>query len=92
MCSAMQEIGFKTYVEQQYHSKLLTSFIYPDSQNFDFKQMHDYLYEQDIIIYPGKCTAQPTFRIANIGDLSQDDINYFIACLREYLKDKNIVI
>lgn len=70
----------------KYHSKLITSIIEPTIKNYNFKKMHDYFYANGITIYPGKIGQVHTFRIANIGDLTKNDIQLFLTLLKKYLK------
>lgn len=48
--------------------------------------MHDYFYANGITIYPGKLNQLNSFRVANIGDLSKDDIELFLTLLEKYLQ------
>jgi len=36
--------------------------------------MYDFLAERNFVIYPGKKTKAPTFRIGSIGDLNFKDM------------------
>jgi 2-aminoethylphosphonate-pyruvate transaminase len=85
LLEGMRDIGFKTLVEPQFHAMLLTAFIEPDHPRYDFDAMHDFFFARGITIYPGKCPGHHTFRIANIGDLSIDDMALFLNLMREYL-------
>jgi aspartate aminotransferase-like enzyme len=45
--------------------------------------MHDLLFERGFTIYPGKGAKVGTFRLANMGDITPDDMTRFVAALRE---------
>ena len=77
--------GLDHLVADKSHSKIVTSFVEPDCEGFDFQAMHDFFYAQGFTIYPGKIENLRTFRIANIGDISHKDIESFLALLDEYL-------
>ncbi|WP_343032843.1 hypothetical protein [Cytobacillus depressus] len=47
--------------------------------------MHDFFYENGITIYPGKLDDRNTFRVANIGQITDYDIKKFITLLEQYL-------
>jgi len=81
-----KELGLQHLVQPKDHGKLITSFIEPSSKKFDFNQFHDYLYDQGFTIYPGKLGSNNTFRIANIGDITQDDIEKFLVELKGYFE------
>lgn len=78
------EIGFKTYIDEEDQSKIITLYSLP--KNIEFEKLHDYLYEYGITIYPSKFN-KTSFRIANIGDLTEEDINFFIEKLRDFINE-----
>jgi 2-aminoethylphosphonate-pyruvate transaminase len=79
----LKELGLKYLVDDKYHSKIITSIFIPDGVDFD--DMHDYFYERDFTIYPGKVADFNTFRVANIGDIDYQDMEAFLILLEEYL-------
>jgi len=83
-------LGFKFLVRDNYHAKILSSIIEPDDSNYNFIEMHDYLYERGFTIYPGKGAKQNSFRLANMGEIYKEDIKKFLVCLEAYIKLKNI--
>ncbi len=85
MFQGMVQMGFAPLLPESYHSKILTTFLEPKCPNYNFDSMHDFLYKKGITIYPGKIDSRGTFRISNLGDLSQEDIAYFLSTVREYL-------
>lgn len=88
--TGLEKLGFKFLVDDKVHAKILTSIIEPDDDNYNFTEMHDYLYERGFTIYPGKGAKQNTFRIANMGEIYKEDIVNFLDCLTAYKKMKNI--
>ena len=48
--------------------------------------MHDYLYKKGFTIYPGKLAGQNTFRIANMGAITENDMEHFIEALKQYFE------
>lgn len=91
MYNGMLELGFRPLLEKKYHSKILTAFFEPESENYSFDSMHDFLFSRGVTIYPGKVSRLNTFRISNIGDLRMGDIDIFLGYLKEYLVEKKIV-
>ena len=85
----MQALGFKTYVAREYQSPIITSFLYPENKNFDFKEMYDYIKENGYAIYPGKVTDIDTFRIGNIGEIYLEDIERITEIFKNFLALKN---
>jgi 2-aminoethylphosphonate-pyruvate transaminase len=90
LLDGLQAAGLELLLPKSQHSKLLTAIVEPDSPGYDFMEMHDYFYENDITIYPGKGAKQDTFRIANIGEIDYRDILVFNKLLLQYFEEKKI--
>lgn len=86
LIKGMDELGVPHLVHPKDHGKLITAFIEPTSKKYDFNDLHDYLYVQGFTIYPGKLGSQNTFRIANIGDITKNDIEEFLVRLKGYFE------
>jgi len=86
LVDGMNRLGFETYVPTEAQSKLITTFMEPACDKYDFHAMHDYLYERGFTIYPGKLDRVGTFRIANIGAISDRDIEAFLEVLGQYVR------
>jgi 2-aminoethylphosphonate aminotransferase len=86
LVAGLSRLGLKHLISKENHSKLITAIIEPDCTAFDFNYMHDYFYKNGITIYPGKLTNLKSFRIANIGDLTSDDMELFLRLLEKYLQ------
>lgn len=86
LVAGLSRLGLKHLISKENHSKLITAIMEPDCAEYDFNQMHDYFYSNGITIYPGKLTHLKYFRIANIGDLNQDDMDLFLTLLEKYLQ------
>jgi len=85
LMKGMKDLKIQALLPVGIHSKLLTTFIDPDCEDYSFNAMHDYLFAKGITIYPGKISEENTFRIANIGAIDKDDIAKFILHMKEYL-------
>jgi 2-aminoethylphosphonate-pyruvate transaminase len=92
LVTGLKKLGFKFLVEDKFHAKILTSIIEPKDDNYNFTEMHDYLFKQGFTIYPGKGAKQNTFRIANMGEIYEEDIIRFLKCLGNYIKLKTISV
>ena len=92
LMSGMKRLNFSCLIPESQHSKLLTAFYEPEDRRYQFKAMHDYLYERGITIYPGKLIEVNTFRIANIGDLYPEDMQTFISTLEAFLNESNVKV
>lgn len=78
-------LGLKRLVSDEDHSHIITSVCIPDIEGFSFEEMHDRLYAKGITVYPGKISDSNTFRIANIGAITKDDVLLFLGELKSYL-------
>lgn len=85
--NGLEEIGLKKLVSEKDSSMLLTTIIEPESDQYDFEELHDFLYKNGITIYPGKVSSKRTFRIANIGEIYPEDMEKVIIKLKEYFKN-----
>ena len=81
----MKSLGFHPVVRLKNNSAVITA--YHEPAGFDFNKFHNYLKERDFIIYPGKLANNKTFRIANIGDITVDEVNRFLSHVEEYMKN-----
>ncbi len=86
LMKGIARLGLTHLVNKYHHSKIITAIIEPHSMNYDFNEMHDYFYSKGVTIYPGKLEEMNTFRVANIGDITYKDIEYFVELLEQYLK------
>ena len=85
LVSGLEKIGFRFLVRKEYQSKLLTAILEPRDMNYNFSEMHDFFYTKGFTIYPGKCSSQNTFRIANIGEITWNDIEQFLSNMKTYI-------
>ena len=49
--------------------------------------MHGWLKERGYVIYPGKLTDRDTFRIGNIGEIYDSDVEKILALFAQYTKE-----
>jgi 2-aminoethylphosphonate-pyruvate transaminase len=90
--SAMQAMGFRTYLEAKDQGCILTSFLYPEDPNFSFREFYERLSEKGHIIYPGKLSHADCFRIGHIGRIGSADVRALMAAIAETLDEMNVVI
>jgi 2-aminoethylphosphonate-pyruvate transaminase len=87
LIKGIEPLGLTHLVKEKHHAKLITAIIEPTYENYDFNVLHDYLYERGVTIYPGKVAELNTFRVANIGELEEKDIQLFLYLLKQYLEN-----
>ncbi|MCM3745165.1 2-aminoethylphosphonate--pyruvate transaminase [Sporosarcina luteola] len=86
LIAGIKKLGLTHLVAPEHHSKIVTAIVEPDCKAYNFESMHDYFYTNGITIYPGKHANLNSFRVANIGDLTKNDIELFLALLEKYLQ------
>lgn len=86
------KFGFRNIINRELQAGLGVTVKYPDDENWSFEKVHDYCYERGFTIYPGKTSAQNTFRLCVLGAITKEDIEDFFIVLYEALKENNIQI
>ncbi len=72
LVEGMRKAGFTTLLPDEVQSPIITSFLYPEA-GFSFQAFYEELKQRGFVIYPGKISEAPTFRIGNIGDVFPQD-------------------
>ena len=79
---AMLGHGFQTLVPLADQSPVITTFLY--KENFDFKDFYHYFKDNGFLLYSGKLPDYDAFRIGNIGEIKDEDVERFLALLDAY--------
>jgi 2-aminoethylphosphonate-pyruvate transaminase len=79
----MEELGFRYYIRPEDQGWIISTFIEPKHPNYDFKKLYQFLVDRGIVIYPGKLSKFPTFRIGTIGELHESDMKSCIQHIRD---------
>lgn len=87
----MAEMGFEAYLAPEDQSYVITAFRYPKHPAFQFEALYGRLSELGFVIYPGKLTTEPCFRIGTIGRLSPPDIDALLAAMRRVMEEMGAV-
>jgi len=77
----MKQLGFDCVVEDEKQSPFITTFKYPGSAQFDFKTLYERLKQAGFVIYPGKVTDTPCFRIGHIGEVYPQDMENLLQAI-----------
>jgi len=88
----LKKMGFHFLLPEAQQSGILLAVLEPSNPEYSFDAMHDFLYQRDYTIYPGKGAKEATFRLSVLGDLHKNDIEGFLATLGEYLDQAGIKI
>lgn len=83
----LAEIGLESVIDRQIQGKLVVTVKAPEDDRFDFNRLHDYCYERGFTIYPGKMFGLKTFRLCNLGVITEEDIDDFFGVAREAFRE-----
>jgi 2-aminoethylphosphonate-pyruvate transaminase len=78
LAAGMQRLGFQLYLDPTVQAPIIATFCTPDDRPFEFETFYRRLAAMGFVIYPGKLTKVPSFRIGCIGDLRPDDFKRLI--------------
>jgi 2-aminoethylphosphonate-pyruvate transaminase len=74
LVAGMSAMGFEQYLAPQDQSYIITTYRYPRDPEFSFEAFYSQLSELGFLIYPGKLSQEPCFRIGTIGRMDVKDI------------------
>jgi 2-aminoethylphosphonate-pyruvate transaminase len=81
----LKQLGFDTYIDEELQSPIITTFLFPYA-GFNFKDFYHYVKARGFVLYPGKLTDIDTFRIGNIGEIYEGDIQKLCYIIEEYMR------
>ena len=84
LMAGMAERGFATFIDKTQQAPVIVTFRTPDAW-FDFQTFYDFLHARGIVIYPGKLTRTPSFRIGCIGAIGPADMRRALDAIDAYL-------
>lgn len=80
----LKKIGFQAYISEEKQSPIITTFLFPDDC-FNFEHFYTFVKERGYVLYPGKLTNENTFRIGNIGEIYEADIEELCDIIESYM-------
>jgi 2-aminoethylphosphonate-pyruvate transaminase len=81
----MSKLSVKAVLPAEHQSNTITSYYLP--AGLSYQVLHDRLKERGYVIYAGQGQLEPTiFRIANMGALSQQDLEGFLSAFQNVLE------
>lgn len=80
----LEKIGFQAYLSEEKQSPIITTLLFPDDC-FNFEHFYTFVKERGYVLYPGKLTNENTFRIGNIGEIYQADIEELCNIIESYM-------
>jgi 2-aminoethylphosphonate-pyruvate transaminase len=87
LVAGMRDLGFEAYLSEEDQSPIITTYRYPDA-NFRFDEFYSKLSDLGFVIYPGKLTQEPCFRIGTIGRITADDVSNLLDAIKGVMLQK----
>jgi 2-aminoethylphosphonate-pyruvate transaminase len=81
LVAGMAEMGFEQYLAPKDQSYIITTYRYPANSEFSFEAFYGQLSEMGFLVYPGKLSQEPCFRIGTIGRLGENDIERLLEAI-----------
>ena len=86
----MSKLGFRSYLTAEVQSHIITSFHYPEDSRFDIADFYRRVSDRGFILYPGKISLCNTFRIGNIGRLTEADMKQVVHAIGEVVTEMGL--
>jgi 2-aminoethylphosphonate-pyruvate transaminase len=83
LVEGLEGLGFRPLIAPEHRSPIITSFLYPEAASFSFEELYAALKRRRFVIYPGKVSQAPTFRVGTIGHVFPDDFRHLVRAFRE---------
>ena len=90
MRDGMRRIGLSPLLGDNETGPIIQTFATPRDPNFDFTRFYEGLKQRGFIIYPGKLTKKPSFRVGNMGALDHDVMAMLVDATEATLKAMNV--
>jgi 2-aminoethylphosphonate-pyruvate transaminase len=90
LIAGMRELGFATLLPDELQAPIIVTFAMPADPRFVFEDFYGRLRARGYVIYPGKLTVAPSFRIGCIGHITPDDMRGALAAVRAVLDEMGV--
>lgn len=90
LVAGMRKLGFESFVPDESQAPIIVTFRMPRDPAFEFNAFYDALAQHGYLIYPGKLTSDPSFRIGCIGDIRAQDMRNLLEIIGTVLKEMGV--
>ncbi len=87
-----EQLSLQPYLAPEDLSFIITTFRYPENPRFSFLDFYERLSERGFVIYPGKLTAEPCFRVGTVGRLHPADIEALLTAMQSVLNELGVTL
>jgi 2-aminoethylphosphonate-pyruvate transaminase len=90
LIDGMRAQGFESLLPDHLQAPIIVTFRMPADPAFVFEAFYERLRARGYVIYPGKLTVAPSFRIGCIGRLGPDEMRGALAAIRATLAEMGV--
>ena len=90
MADMMKKYKISRFRENEYQSVILNCFSL-DGQPYEFEDLYNFFRANGYEMYPGRMTSENTFRIGNIGSISEADVEALDKLMAKFCSERNIL-
>jgi 2-aminoethylphosphonate-pyruvate transaminase len=90
LIDGMRALGFEPLLPAELQAPIIVTFKMPRDPRFAFDAFYDRLRERGYVIYPGKLTVAPSFRIGCIGRLGPGEMRAALEAIRMTLREMGV--
>lgn len=90
LLEGMRRLGFVSFLPDALQAPIIVTFHMPADPAFDFARFYDALAARGYVIYPGKLTKKPSFRIGCIGQVDETVMRGVVAAVAEVMAEMGV--
>jgi 2-aminoethylphosphonate-pyruvate transaminase len=90
LVEGMRGLGFETLLPDHLQAPIIVTFRMPADPRFLFDGFYERLRARGYVIYPGKLTVAPSFRIGCIGRIGPEEMRGALAAIQATLEDMGV--
>lgn len=90
LIDGMRAMGFEPLLSAELQAPIIVTFRMPADPRFVFGEFYDRLRAKGFVIYPGKLTVAPSFRIGCIGRITADTMRAALDAVRATLAEMGV--
>jgi 2-aminoethylphosphonate-pyruvate transaminase len=90
LIEGMRALGFETLLPNRLQAPIIVTFRMPADPRFVFEEFYDRLRRRGYVIYPGKLTVAPSFRIGCIGRIGPEEMRGALSAIEATLEEMGV--
>jgi len=90
LVDGMRGLGFETLLPDAVQAPIIVTFHMPADPRFEFEDFYERMRRRGYVIYPGKLTLAPSFRVGCIGRLGPEEMRGALAAVEGILEEMGV--